>query len=197
MAKTCLTQLKGALRTRQFVRFSRRFDAGSIRGYILDVGPRFFLMALVSDRLWFDGFECFRFSDVSKVVPDPNTDFAESALRKRRERLPKKPRVSVASIEELVLTAGRAFPLVAIHREQIDPSVCWIGRILGVGKGRVSLLEIDAGAEWDDKPNTYRLNEITRVNFGGDYENALHLVAGDAGHQTKRKSPLPTSRKLI
>jgi len=110
---------------------------------------------------------------------------------------PKKPRVSVANIEELLLTAGRAFPLVAIHREQIDPSVCWIGRILGVGQGRVSLLEIDAGAVWDDKPNIYRLNEITRVNFGGDYENALHLVAGDPGHQTKRKSPLPTSRKLI
>jgi hypothetical protein len=103
-------------------------------------------------------------------------------LRKRRERLPKKPRVSVASIEELLLTAGRVFSLVTIHRELINPNVCWIGRILSVGQGRVSLLEIDAGAEWDDKPNTYRLNEITRVNFGGDYENALHLVAGHPGH---------------
>src|ERR1019366_3479203 len=97
MAKTCLSQLKDALRTRQFVRFSRRFEDLPIRGYILDVGPRFFLAALVSDRLWFDGFECFRFSDVSKVIADPYTQFAESALRKRRERLPKKPRVSVAS----------------------------------------------------------------------------------------------------
>jgi hypothetical protein len=44
---------------RTFVRFSRRFEQSAIRGYVLDVGPRFFLFALVSDRIWFDGFECF------------------------------------------------------------------------------------------------------------------------------------------
>jgi hypothetical protein len=179
MAKTCLSQLNDALRARQFVRCSRRFEESPIRGYILDIGPRFFLMALVSDRLWFDGFECFRFSDVSKVIADPYARFAESALRKRRERLPKKPRVSVASIEELLLTAGRTFSLVTIHREQVDSGVCWIGRILDVKQGHVSLLEINPDATWDEKPTTYRLKEITRVNFGGDYEDALHLVAGD------------------
>lgn len=165
------------------MRCSRRFEDSPIRGYVLDVGPSFFLMALVSDRLWFDGFECFRFRDVSKVIADPYTHFAECALRKRRERVPKKPRVSVASIEELLLTAGRTFSLVTIHREEVDPKVCWIGRILSVEQGQVSLLEINADARWDEKPNTYRLKEITRVNFGGDYENALHLVAGDPVEQ--------------
>ncbi|HEX7424334.1 MAG TPA: hypothetical protein VF311_10690 [Terriglobales bacterium] len=33
---------------------------------------------------------------------------------------------------------------------------------------------------WDDKPETYRLREITRVDFGGDYEEALRLVGGYA-----------------
>src|SRR3954468_2810042 len=109
MAKTCLSQLKDALRTGQFIRFSQRFEDLPIRGYVLDIGPRFFLMALVSDRLWFDGFECFRLSDLSGVMADPYARFAEAALRKRHERVPKKPHVSVASIEELVLSAGRAF----------------------------------------------------------------------------------------
>src|SRR6266849_8932483 len=181
-----LSQLELALRAKRFVRFSQRFEAFPIRGYVLDVGPRFFLIALVSDRIWFDGFECFRLGDVSAVMADPYTHFAESALRKRRERMPKKPRVSVASIEELLLTAGRAFPLVTIHREQVDRSLCWIGRILGVERGSVSMLEINPDASWDDKPSTYRLSEISRVNFGGDYENALHLVAGDPGRRLTR-----------
>jgi hypothetical protein len=186
MAKTSLSQLQEALRARQFVRFSQRFENYPIRGYVLDIGPRFFLMALVSDRLWFDGFECFRLSDVSGVMADPYARFAEAALRKRRERVPKKPRVSVASIEELVLSAGRVFPFVTIHREKVDPSVCWIGRILGVEQGRVSLLEISPDATWEDKPSTYQLKEITRVNFGGDYENALNLVAKDPGQRTRK-----------
>ncbi|MGB8356237.1 MAG: hypothetical protein WCD79_20230 [Chthoniobacteraceae bacterium] len=183
MAKKSSTQLKGALQSKQYVRFKRRFEDSSIHGYVLDIGPKFFLLALVSDRIWFDGFECFRLSDVNGLVAPHNTNFVESALRKRRDSMPKKPRVGLGSIEELLLTAGRVFPLVTIHREQVDPDVCWIGRILGVKKGRVSMLQINSHAEWHDKPSTYLLREITRVNFGGDYEDALHLVGGNPNKQ--------------
>jgi hypothetical protein len=149
-----------------------------VRGYVLDVGSKFFLLALVSDRIWFDGFECFRVGDVRRLEPDPHSQFAEVALRKRRERLPRKPRVSVRSIEELLVSAGREFPLVTVHREGVDPDVCWIGRVLGVERGHVSPLEITPDAKWEAKPESFRLSEITRVNFGGDYEAALHLVGG-------------------
>ena len=49
------------------VRISRRFESSPIRGYVIEVGPTFFLLALVSDRLWFDGFECFRIADLKMV----------------------------------------------------------------------------------------------------------------------------------
>jgi hypothetical protein len=49
----------------------------------------------------------------------------------------------------------------------------------------VSLLEIGPDAKWEDKPKEYRVTEITRVNFGGDYENALHLVGGVPGVASK------------
>ena len=121
-----------ALCARRLVRLRRRFEKSSIRGYVLDIGPTFFLLALVSDHIWFDGFECFRIRDLRDVRPDPYARFAESALKKRHERRPKKPQVSVANIEKLLLSANRLFPLVTIHREQVNPDVCWIGRVLGV-----------------------------------------------------------------
>ena len=167
------------MRARQLVRFQRRFEKPMVRGYILDVGPKFFLVALVSDRIWLDGFECFRVNDVRDLRPDPYSRFAESALRKRGERLPPKPRVSLKNIEELLMSVGRRFPLVTLHRETVDPDVCWIGRVLGVERGRVSLLNISPDATWEEKPESFKLSEITRVNFGGDYENALYLVGGD------------------
>lgn len=162
-----------------FVRISRRFEDFDARGYVLDVGPRFFLLALVNDRLWFDGFECFRIADVKSLKPDPYTAFAQAALKKRGERKPKKPRVSVENLEDLLLSANRSFPLVTIHREQVDPDVCHIGRVVGIARGRVTLLEIKPNATWEASPRGYRLNEITRVDFGGDYEDALHIVGGD------------------
>jgi hypothetical protein len=179
MTRKCLSQLADAKRKRCFVRLSRRFEDSKVRGYVLDIGPEFFLFALVSDRIWFDGFECFRIRDILDVRPDPYGAFAEAALKKRHERKPAKPRVSVASIEAILLLAGKLFPMVTIHREQVDPTICWIGRVLGVSRGRVSLLEINPDATWDSTPSQYLLSEITRVNFGGDYETALHLVGGD------------------
>jgi len=33
---------------------------------------------------------------------------------------------------------------------------------------------------WDKEPTKHLLSEITRVDFGGGYEEALHLVGGPA-----------------
>ena len=179
MQRSTSARLKEFVRVRQLVRFNRRFEEHTIQGYVLDVGPKFFLLALVSDRLWFDGFECFRIADVRKLRPDPYGAFIEQALKKRGEKRPGKLRVTITSVQKILLTAGRAFPLVTIHREEIDPDVCWIGRILEVRPEVVKILEIGPDAVWETKPEEYRLAEITHVNFGGDYEEALYLVGGE------------------
>jgi hypothetical protein len=174
------SQLTRFMRKRQCVRFTRRFEQGYARGYVLDVGPKFFLLlALQSDKVRFDGFSCFRVADVKNLGPDPYAAFIEAALKKLKEPMPKKPRVSVASIEELLLSATKLFPLLTIHRERVDPDVCWIGKSEEIGQGQVSLLEIGPDATWYRKPTRYKLNEITQVEFGGEYEEALHLVGGN------------------
>jgi hypothetical protein len=191
MPKQRTLELADAMRDRQRVRFRRRFESSYVYGWVLHVGPRFFLLAYVGDGVRLDGFACFRASDVKDFGPAPYAAFVEAALKKRVERRPKKPRVSLANIGELLLSAGRAFPLVAIHREQLDPDVCFVGRVLDVSGGRLSMLEIGPDAVWEDTPEEYRLSEITRGDFGGDYENALDLVGGappprKAGDRSKR-----------
>lgn len=187
MQKSLSSRLKGFMLSQSLVRFSRRFEKHTVRGYVLDVGPQFFLLALVSDRIWYDGFECMRISDVSKLRPDPYEPFVEQALRARGEKRPAKPRISLKNIQELVLTAGRAFPLVAIHREKINPDVCWIGRVVEVTPEIVRILELGPDAVWETRPEEHRLKEITHVNFGGDYENALYLVSGEPAKHRKSK----------
>ncbi len=105
---TRATQLKSAMRSGSLVRFNRPFEESPAEGYVVAVGPDFFLLALVS-----------------------------------------------------------------------DPDVCQIGRVMSVAATTLSLLEIDPGAVWDEAPTRYALKQITRVDFGGDYEEALHLVGGD------------------
>jgi hypothetical protein len=160
------------------VRFTRRYEEGFVRGYVLDVGPRFFLLASVGDEVRFDGFSCYRIADVKNLKRDPYAGFAEAALKKFGERVPKKPRVSVASTEELLRSAADGFPLVTIYRERVRPDVCWIGKLVEIDSDRFSLLEIGPDAKWDRKPTSYKLRDLTVIEFGGAYETALHLVGG-------------------
>ncbi len=155
-------------------------------GYVLAVGPRFFLLALVDENIRFNGFQCLRLQDVRNLqVPAKYAAFVEAALKLRGERRPRIPTVVVDSVQELLRTASRAFPVITIHREKVAPDVCHIGRVVAVSDSEVSLLEIGPDARWDDEALSYRTKEITRVDFAGDYEQALTLV--DNFHANRRK----------
>lgn len=148
-------QLREAMLERIFVRFERKFEEHKIRGYVLDVGPKFFLIALVSDRIWFDGFEIFRISDIRKLCADPFAEFAERALKLRNEKMPESLDIDLSEIDQTLWTAATFSPLITIHREGVDSEVCWIGRVVSIEKGKLALLEIGPDAKWDDEPTKY------------------------------------------
>ena len=164
-----------AMRDKTLIRLSRRFETYQVTGYVIAVGKTCLALALVSDRIRFDGFECFRIADIRPPRPEPRAAFIEAALTARGEVYSPCP-VDVTSIVTLLTSASAAFPLVAIHAERIDPGVCWIGVAQSVRRGWLTLLEINPDATWDDEPTRHRLRDITRVSFDGDYERALHLV---------------------
>ncbi len=166
------------MESRTLVRLSRKFESGDIRGYVLNVGPEFFVLALVSDRIWFDGFECFRVHDIQSVEDDPYAAFVEAALSLRADLLPDSSPVNAATIDDLIQSAAAGFALVTLHKEVANPDVCYIGRVLGIEGGVVWMLGIDPDATWEIEPLAHKLSEITRVNFDGDYEKALELVGG-------------------
>ncbi|HLZ00354.1 MAG TPA: hypothetical protein VKT33_14945 [Candidatus Angelobacter sp.] len=177
MTKTPL--LEQALHKKQLVKFTRSFDEGSVNGYILDIGPKFFLIALVEDASRFNGFQCIRVSDVRNLhAPDKNSLFVETALKKLNRKMPSKPRLKLETVATILASANAVFPLVTIHREQADPGICHIGLVKDVNRTHVSLLEIGMDASWDKRPTEHKLSEITRIDFGGNYEEALHLVGG-------------------
>jgi len=180
MPRSLTAQLKAAASSRKLVRLTRRFEDSTIIGYVLAVGARFFLLALVNDRIRFDGFECFRIKDLLSIEADPYADFAEAALRKRGEKKPRKPKINLDSVEDLLVTAGKTFPLITIHMEKSRPDVCYIGRVHELGTRKVALQCITPHAQWESTASKFPLAKITRLNFGGDYEEALYLVGGEA-----------------
>jgi hypothetical protein len=175
---TRASQLRRAMRSRKLVRITRPLERGWVHGYVLAVGRQWFVLAVVTDQVRFDGCRAFRLRDVRTLREDPYAPFVASALRKRRVKRPRKPKVSIRSLRELLSSAGRSFPLVTIHREILEKGACHIGRIVSVTHARVSFLRIGPDAVWDRAPTNYALKDITCVEVGGDYEDALHIVGG-------------------
>jgi len=154
-------------------------EASGVTGYVVAVGPEFFLLSLVGEEIVFNGFEALRLQDVTEVEsPHEYHAFIEKALELKREQEPAYPVIDLGSVGALVESAGRAFPIVSISREYADPDVCHVGMPVQVQAGSVSLMEIGPDAVWYEDVEFYSLGEITRVDFGGGYEEALILVGG-------------------
>jgi hypothetical protein len=173
-------QLKQAAKDGSLVRLYRDdLESVGVVGYVLGVGPEFFLLALVGDDIRFNGFEALRVRDVTEVeAPHPYAAFVEKALELKGERKPAAPDIDLASTAALIESAGKAFPIITVSREFADPEVCQVGMPVQVQGGSVSLMEIGPDAVWYDDVEWYPLDEITRLDFGGGYEEALRLVGG-------------------
>lgn len=178
MASDIAEQLKSAAEAGHLVRLHARSEPGHTCGYVQSVGAEFVLMSVVSDGIWFDGFNCLRIDDLKALELDPHAAFLDAVLTARAETAPASPVVDLDSVEGLLTSASARLPLVTIHTGGADSDVCYIGRVLSIEGGIVWMLEIDADAVWDADPTSHRFIDITRVDFGGDYEDALHLVGG-------------------
>jgi hypothetical protein len=65
-----------------------------------------------------------------------------------------------------------------LHTEERDAEVCQIGHIQSVSEDSFSLVEIDPDADWAEESLTLAVSDVTRVDVGGGYEEALLLVGG-------------------
>jgi len=175
-----IEKLTDAMQSKTVVRFVSRYEEARIEGYVLDVGPKFFLMAIVDERISFNGFQCMRFSDVTRLeVPASNSDFIVAALMKRGESIESKPQIDHTSAATILDSASRIVPLVTIHTQKSHPDRCWIGRTLGATGTHEALLEIGPDAVWETIPTMKAFKPITRIDFLGGYEEALYLVGGE------------------
>jgi len=155
-------------------------DAGVEIGYVIAVGAELLLLLRISEEMRFNGFVVLRILDIAELdAPYEHAEFVEQALRCRDESVASPPEIALDSFQSVLRTAGRLFPVVTVHRDEVAPESCEIGKVVRVSAESVSLLEIGPDADWDEQPTHYAVSEITKLEFGGGYEEALVLVGGE------------------
>lgn len=166
----------------KLVEFERRkIDAHKLRGFVLVVSDNLTLFSVLTDNFVIDGFSVIRNVDVTRfAIFDRDTHFVNRALRLKGRKPRAHPRVDINNWNAALVTAQRRFPLLTIHPEARDPDICYIGRIAKLTEKTVTLHEISPVAAWNGQ-RRHRLGDITRLEFGGGYEDVLWRVAEDNG----------------
>jgi hypothetical protein len=174
-------RLDRALRERRLVRLRRGIHrADKLEGYVVMHTDSWLLMAVVDDRILLNGFAALRSADVIAVKARPTDGFVGKALALQGAWPPTAPpHVDLTDVRTLIASVAEHYSLVTLHLERSIPDACFIGGLVGIRKRTVGIREVSPQATWHREPTKWPLRKITRIDFGGAYENALYKVAGD------------------
>lgn len=153
-------------------------DPQAITGYVVDLSPDFVVIHNRSDYIVLDGYSILRVRDITGVDDKPKRgSFWMEALKLRGQK-PRRPvGVCLDNTASILESVNKHYSLLAVHREGIRNDECAIGRIEKLTKKTVILQWLNPSAQWDGYSPRYRLTDITKIDFGGLYEDALALVA--------------------
>ncbi|MEC3977823.1 hypothetical protein [Amycolatopsis sp. H20-H5] len=175
-------RLRRAREKHQLLRIERVIPrADPVEGYVLDVGTEWVLLATLDPALVLDGFTAVRIADISVAGKQTARAFIRRALELHGEWPPSSPagEIPLDHPGELLAALGAGRPLVTIHVERDVPDVCYIGSPGKVGRRKLHLREVSYRAKWDEETSKWSLADLTRIEFGRRYEQALFDIAGD------------------
>ena len=152
-------------------------DEHRLEGFLLERTKDLILLNLIStDVVCFNGYSVIRRRDVRKMKVKRKNAFMIRALELRGYVACKPSGISIASWPELLESVSQRFVLFTIHQEWLDSEVCYIGRLAARTATTFGLKEIDPDARWS-RSRTYNFKDLTKVDFGGGYEDALGRLA--------------------
>ena len=181
---------------RELVQVTRRLKgADRLEGFLVGHGERWVLLHLVTPHGFsLDGYVAVRTVDIKscKRWGKEHGSFPSRCLAYFGE-IPVVPRgIDLSRTHRLIVTAAARWPLLTLFVENDDPDVCFVGQPVSVSSRRLRLLPISPAAQWQEEPIRYDLRDVTRVQFGGRYEEALYALGNGDGAGTgtaQKQSP--------
>lgn len=164
-----------------------------LEGYVVGLSDEWVLLNNVdSDTMRANGYSAARVKDVTQVwlLRDRHNDVTGRALALRGVTAVPQPDLLLVDLPGLLSSADAHFPLVTVHLENKLPGTCYIGRVTKLTRKGAWLREITPAATWESAPTRYPLKHITRVAFGGGYEEALWQVSEHERQTTKNSEGL-------
>ena len=159
-------------------------SSGKIGGFIVDFSDALVLLHNLNvDTFALNGYTVIRVDDITRYRIFSRQTYWRARAAAHFGLEPKRPvGITLESLPKLLTSINERYPLITFHREEKNPDVCYIGPVLSMTERTVTIDDLNASCEWTGS-RRLKFDDITRIDFGGGYEEALAVTA------SKRRKP--------
>jgi hypothetical protein len=162
----------------RLVELFRELDDTPMYGFVVAESAALLVIHRVSDRYDLDGYCAFPLGDVTSI----NESFKKRDLYQRAMQLKAQvpvalQEVELSSMRTLMESAQDGFGVLVISREKVEPGEVEVGTIRMTSEETYVLRWLTANADWENDDRPFRYRDITKLEFGSEYEQTLLAVA--------------------
>jgi hypothetical protein len=151
----------------------KHLDADMDSGFVLAITDEWVIFQDLAESVGLDAVVLLRLDHVTKVEPHENRAFVNRAVAGLGVPLAEFECPPEASTGDLLRLVTARAGLVCIYLETRDDYWLNIGRVLRIAEKRMDLHFIGRDGVWADFVDSWKLSDITRIEFGGRYIQAL------------------------
>ena len=161
-------------------------NVGSTTGFIVACSDSLVLFhTLGNDTFQLNGYTVLRNEDICEYRFFTKAEYWQFRAVIHFQLRPIRPAgISVTSFPELVKSIAQHYPLITFHPEKKKPDVCYIGPLVSITEQTVTVDDLNSNGEWSGL-RLIKISDVTRVDFGGGYEEALAVTAPKRGRNRK------------
>jgi hypothetical protein len=168
------TKYIGKLKSEQILAdFYTDYYDESDYGFVVDFNDDFLLIEKFDNECNYDGLSIFLRNNISRIRWSGNALESISKLIDTSKRQTEIVNIDLASIQTILESVNRLYNHLTVHIQDIDKEVCFIGQIHEMDDSSIVIHEFGTKSSLDRKFILISLDDITRIDIGGQYENNL------------------------
>jgi hypothetical protein len=152
--------------------FTDHFD-DSLFGFIRDFNDSFLLLEHYNEDGFYNGVVIFKRQDITRIRWDNNEIKSAFDIITRQEQIEELADISIDSIESIIKSVDKAFNHVNLRIQEINANWSIIGQIQEMDTDTIVIKEFGTMSTLDRGMLMISINDVTRVEAGGIYENNL------------------------
>lgn len=142
-------------------------------GFVVDFNEDFLLIEKFDSECNYDGLTIFFRHNITRIRWSGNDIESVAKLIDPTKRLKDKVIIDLASTLTILKSVNQLYNHLTVHIQDIDKSVCFIGQIHEMDENSIVIHEFGTKSSLDRKFILLSMEDITRIDVNGQYENNL------------------------